>query len=52
METGSLSLGFSLSLSQLRNTGNSLVVQWLGLYVSTVGGTGSVLGWGTKIPYA
>ena len=52
METGNLSLGFSLSLSQLRNTGNSLVVQWLGLYVSTAGGTGSVLGWGTKIPYA
>jgi len=50
-ERGSHSLGFSLSLSQVRNTGDSLVLQWLGLYVSTLGGTGSVLGWGTKIPY-
>ena len=32
------------------SAGNFLAVQWLGLLASTVGGTGSVLGWGTKIP--
>ena len=30
--------------------GNSLVAQWLGLYTSTAGGTGSIPGQGTKIP--
>ena len=29
--------------------GTSLVVQWLGLRVSTAGGLGSIPGWGTKI---
>ena len=29
----------------------SLVVQWLRLHVSTVGGSGSIPGWGTKIPH-
>ena len=29
--------------------GNSLMVQWLGLSVSTAGGTGSISGRGTKI---
>ena len=29
----------------------SLVVQWLRLHVSTVGGTGSIPGQGTKIPH-
>ena len=32
--------------------GTSLVVQWLGLCVSTAGGTGSIPGRGTKIPHA
>ena len=32
--------------------GNSLVVQWLGLTLPTAGVTGSVPGWGTKIPPA
>ena len=32
--------------------GNSLEVQWLGLSASTAGGTGSIPGWGTKIPKA
>ena len=32
--------------------GNSLAVQWLGLHTSTAGGTGSIPGWGTKIPQA
>ena len=32
--------------------GNSQVVLWLGLHVSTAGGTGSIIGWGTKFPYA
>ena len=30
-------------------TGNFLAVQWLGLHTSTAGGTGSILGQGTKI---
>ena len=30
----------------------SLVVQWLTLYASTSGGTGSIPGLGTKIPNA
>ena len=30
----------------------SLAVQWLGLCPSTAGGTGSIPGWGTKIPHA
>ena len=29
--------------------GNSLVVQWVGLHVSTAGGPGSIPGGGTKI---
>ena len=33
-------------------TGNSLVVQWLGLHASTAGGMGSIPGQGTKILYA
>ena len=32
--------------------GTSLAVQWLRLQVSTVGGVGSIPGWGTKIPQA
>ena len=32
--------------------GNSLAVQWLGLHASTAGVTGSIPGWGTKIPHA
>ena len=32
--------------------GNSLAVQWLGLWASTTGGTGSIPGRGTKIPHA
>ena len=31
-----------------RTFGNSLAVQWLGLYASTAGGTGLIPGWGTK----
>ena len=31
---------------------NSLAVQWLGLHVSTSGGTGSIPDQGTKIPHA
>jgi len=35
------------------NTGNSLVVQQLGLHKDSVqGGMNSILGWGTKIPHA
>ena len=32
--------------------GNSRAVQWLGLRVSTLGGTGLTPGWGPKIPQA
>ena len=32
--------------------GSSLAVQWLGLSASTAAGTGSIPGWGTKIPHA
>ena len=32
-----------------KTTGASLVVQWLRLHTSTVGATGSICGWGTKI---
>ena len=32
--------------------GTSLVVQWLRLHVSNVGGMGSIPGQGTKIPHA
>ena len=28
-----------------------MTVQWLRLHASTVGGTGSIPGWGTKIPH-
>ena len=33
-------------------TGNSLVVQWLGLWALNVEGPGSVPGWGTRVPQA
>ena len=32
--------------------GTSLAVQWLRLRDSSAGGTGSIPGWGTKIPRA
>ena len=32
--------------------GICLAVQWLRLYASNSGGTGSISGWGTKIPHA
>ena len=32
--------------------GNSLVVQWLGLWASISGDMGCIPGWGTKIPHA
>ena len=32
--------------------GNSLVVQWLGLYALTVEDLGLIPGWGTNIPQA
>ena len=37
---------------KIGSLGTSLAVQWLGLRVSTVGGAGSIHGWGTKIPHA
>ena len=36
----------------IKNTGNSLAVQWLGLCALTAAGQGSIPGWGTKIPQA
>ena len=32
--------------------GNSLAVQWLGLHISTAGGTGLIPGRGTKVLHA
>ena len=32
------------------NSGNSLAVQWLEIHAFTAEGTGSIPGWGTKIP--
>ena len=45
-------LGNTNSHSRIIFTGTSLVVQWLTLYASTAGGTGSIPGLGTKIPNA
>ena len=33
-----------------KKKGTSLVIQWLGLGASTVGGVGLIPGWETKIP--
>ena len=35
---------------KILNIGNSLVVQWLGLFTSTAGDSGLIPGLGTKIP--
>ena len=43
---------FSSATPILKIQGTSLVVQWLRLRASTAGGTGLILGWGTKIPHA
>ena len=37
-----------IAISRDDKVRTSLVVQWLRLHTSTIGGTGSVLGWGTK----
>ena len=42
----------SLVKNHVEHSGNSLVVQWLGLGASTAGGLGSIPGWGTKISQA
>ena len=36
----------------IKYIGNSLAVQWLGLWASTAGGTGLIPGRGAKIPHA
>ena len=41
-----------LELPQENQLRTSLPVQWLRLWASTAGGTGSIPGWGTKIPHA
>ena len=38
-----------VALFKILLKGTSLVVQWLGLHVSTAGSMGSTPGWGTKI---
>ena len=43
---------FTISPQKQFEFGTSLAIQWLGLQASTEGGTGSVPGWGTKIPQA
>ena len=40
------------SAPEQQRMGTSLVVQWLRLCTFPVGGTGSITGWGTKIPHA
>ena len=42
----------SRKLNTIIYMGNSLVVQWLGLCTFTTEGTGSIPGWGNKIPQA
>ena len=42
----------SLPLKIFLSVGSSLAVQWLGLHMSTTMGTGSIPGWGSKIPHA
>ena len=45
-------MSFSTLYYKIGFVGNSLTVQWLGLHAFTAEGTGSVPGWGTKIPQA
>ena len=48
-------LGFHYEFSsqhQKQDPGTSLAVQWLVLRASNAGGTGSIPGWGTRIPRA
>ena len=43
---------YCTTILRKRKKGTSLAVQWLRICASTAGGTGSVPGWGTKIPHA
>ena len=45
-------MSLNCTLKDGESGGNSLAVQWLGLCASNAAGTGSIPGWGTKIPYA
>ena len=47
-----MSLTWLLKMVKMSYLGNSLVVQWLGLCVSTAEGVASIPGGGTKIPQA
>ena len=47
-----MSESWSFLLWSKNMIGDSLVVQWLELWASTAGGTGSILGWGSKILHA
>ena len=38
--------------NQIQPKGTSLAVQCLRICTSTAGGTGSIPGWGTKVPHA
>ena len=40
------------SETKISHKGTFLVVQWLRLHSSNAGGTGSIPGWGTKMPHA
>ena len=42
----------ALLCKKKKNTGTSLVVQWLRLHAFNAGDTGSIPGQGTKIPHA
>ena len=41
-----------MCILKIKSLGTSLVVQWLGLQASSAGGSGSIPGWGPKIPHA
>ena len=48
----SLYNGTLISLKKEGNSGTSLVVQWLRIYLPMDGGMGSIPGWRTNIPHA
>ena len=49
--TSGFSILFILCMLKFFHAGTSLAVQWLRLHASNAGGTGSIPGWGTKIPH-
>ena len=50
--TNTSRVNFQASLIKTQKTGTSVMLQWLRLRACTAGGTGLILGQGTKIPHA